>query len=209
MQGSSGTWKQKPRHKWRRRIAWTVGIVLLVFGGLIALGAAVGTKSGAGHRSGAASNKPTAPVSRIRTIPVGIYGGIGGHSRMKVVSVDWHARADQLGAGPTIPRGAQDVIVKLRVKYLGGGSASTQDVSNGAKVVGSHGAVYDNNAACSGTDLGGGGIQVFSHQSVEGNVCFQIAKNDARTLRLFEYSVGTDTLYPGKNAKRTWFALHR
>lgn len=67
MQGSSGTWKQKPRHKWGRRLAWTVGILVLLLGGLIALGATLGTKSAAHNHGGkAASSTATPTVHSIR-----------------------------------------------------------------------------------------------------------------------------------------------
>lgn len=183
MQGSSGTWKQKPRHKWRRRILWTVGIIVVLLGGLIALGAAVGTKKAHGHRSDTGSIKATAIPASVRPIRVGSYGGIGDGWRLKVLSVDWHARPGALGLQPT--KGAQDVVARVKVKYFGGGSASTQDVVDETNAIGSHHAVYQSGHVCGGNlEFGNGGISVFSHQTAEGNVCFQIAKNDAHVLRL-------------------------
>jgi hypothetical protein len=38
LQGTAGTWKQKPRRKWRRRIALTLAVVLALFVALVVLG---------------------------------------------------------------------------------------------------------------------------------------------------------------------------
>jgi hypothetical protein len=37
-EGSSGAEKQAPRHKWLHRVTWTVGIIILLYLGLVAVG---------------------------------------------------------------------------------------------------------------------------------------------------------------------------
>jgi hypothetical protein len=44
LQGSAGRWKQ-PGRRWRGRLGWTLGIIVVLFVGLIVLGAVGGTST--------------------------------------------------------------------------------------------------------------------------------------------------------------------
>lgn len=104
------------------------------------------------------------------------------------------------------PPGAQDYMVSLSLTYIGGGSSDPGIGMIGlVETVGSHGKVYDTNTdPCPGSwpdpSLKNWNKDVFSGQTVTGNICYLIAANDAASLRLFVYS--------GENNRdKVWFAL--
>jgi hypothetical protein len=140
---------------------------------------------------------PTTPgLARSLPLPLGKTATIGYGWRLRVLSVTPNAKLDL----PT-PPGAQDFVALIRATYIGGGSDDTGPLYANLKVMGAHNATYG--AGCGGAtvpspDFGYTGHQVFSGQSFTGNVCWQIARNDASSLELFASD------FPNS----IWFALH-
>jgi hypothetical protein len=106
----------------------------------------------------------------------------------------------------TPPAGAQYYLVSLAVTYLGGGSRDLNTfATESLEAVGSHGASYSEGFQSCGLtlpspDLAAGG-ELYSGQTTIGNVCWEIASNDAGSLQLQAYSA---TL----SGQQTYFALH-
>jgi hypothetical protein len=104
------------------------------------------------------------------------------------------------------PPGAQDYMVSLSLTYLGGGSSNPGIGMLGLiEAVGSHNAIYDTNTdPCPGSlpepSFKYWGKDVFSGQTVTGNICYLIASNDANSLRLFVYSGES-------NREKVWFVV--
>jgi hypothetical protein len=199
----------KPRHKWRRRIGWTVGVMTLLIVALGVLGALIGSTSTSkapaattashttSHRSGSAAHP----------IPIGRYAAIGNGWRTKVVSVLRHVRQQTLGLGKEqLPPGAENIVVKITVKWIRGGSGNSQAVVNEMNAIGAHKAVYHADGICTGNaEFGDGGLPVFSGQTATGTACFRIAKNDDSTLRLY---INSGSFFESKaSASSTWFTL--
>lgn len=89
-------------------------------------------------------------------------------------------------ANPQPPPGAQFTLVNVSMTYMGGGSSSLPDyLQSGVQTVGSRNAGY-NVYGCQPPplDLNSDFTPVFSGQTVTGNLCFEIASNDAARLRL-------------------------
>lgn len=212
-ESSGGGTKWKPRRRWRRRVGWTVGIVVVLFIGLIVLGAIVGTKkttpkANQVNSAVVVSHRTSAPVrgSAADPIHVGTVAPIGASWQMRVVSVIWNVSQKALGLGSEpLPPGAENVVVKIAIRYTGGGSGNSQAVVDSMNAVGAHKAVYRANGICLGNaEFGDGGISVYSEQTATGTACFEIAANDAATLRLFVYRPYLGIATPGP---RTWFGL--
>lgn len=153
-----------------------------------------------------------APGTQANPIQVGHAWPVRDGWRMKVGSVTANANAQVLAAANNasfaqVPPGAQDFMVSISATYTGGGSG---DLSTGlvglVETVGAHNAIYDTNTTpCPGSawpspSLQNTEQQVFSGQSVTGNVCYLIAANDAASLVMFVYSGANDQ-------NRIWFAL--
>ena len=131
---------------------------------------------------------------------------------MRVVSVDADATQTVLAvtdsAGNHVnqppPRGVQDFLVGLSVTYTGAGSGDISSLVNSLQTLGSHNVAYDVRDNPCGLlpplDLAGAGpVEVRSGDTVTGNVCFQIASNDARSLLLHAGDLLLKTDF--------WFAL--
>jgi hypothetical protein len=99
------------------------------------------------------------------------------------------ARARE-GRACLLPATAQDFLVSLTLTYTGGGKGNLYSLVDMLHAVGSHNAPYDMGDDPCGVflpapDLGNQGAgDVFSGRTVTGNVCFQIASNDADSLLL-------------------------
>jgi hypothetical protein len=225
---SSSHAKWKPRRKWRRRILWTLGIIFGLFVGLIILGAVIGQpkKKDAARSPASAAQVSTAGAnfgSRSRPVPVGTAASIGGGWWVKVDSATLNA--NRLFSQNPPPRGAQNVLVMLTLSYRGGGKDDASNLVNDIlRVEGAHGVSYDEiNDPCGTADasqpgLGDTGVvtwprpslqsagEVFSNQSVRGNLCYTIAANDAKTLELFSTGVG-NLIFSYPTIKKVWFAV--
>ena len=150
------------------------------------------------------------PGTRTHPVPIGQAFNVAGGWRLKVVSVTSDATQavlavrDQSG-GPNIapPPGAQDFLVLVEATYTAGGSGNPYSLLTSLDAKGSHDALYTNgNNGCGALPsprLGYSDSNVFSGQTVSGNVCWQIASNDAASLKL---SIGSGF------TQSTWFALH-
>jgi hypothetical protein len=226
MHGSSGRWKRPERSKPVRTVRKIVKWTLIVLG-LLVVAAIVGAALGLGNK-GKGSNGPTSGLgSRSDPIPIGKVADIGGGWRLKVLQVTPNANreviaaektANPLGPNPPLPKGARDFLVKLALRYGGGGRGDLKSlVGIGLNVMGVHNASYtltDNSCADflpKRLDLSQGG-DIFSGQTARGSVCFQIAANDARSLLLYPgYSKVTKELLGSSLPKigKVWFALHR
>jgi len=103
-------------------------------------------------------------------------------------------------ANPPPPAGAQYTLVNVSMTYQGGGSYSLPGYLLGVQAVGAGNAGY-NVDGCQPPPLylDSDFTPVFSGQTVTGNLCFEIASNDAASLLL--QGRGTAGL-------PAWFALH-
>ena len=103
-------------------------------------------------------------------------------------------------ANPPPPAGAQYTLVNVSMTYQGGGSYSLPGYLLGVQAVGAGNAGY-NVDGCQPPPLylDSDFTPVFSGQTVTGNLCFEIASNDAASL-----------LLQGRGTARlpAWFALH-
>jgi hypothetical protein len=140
-----------------------------------------------------------APGSRQNPYPLGTAATLY-QWRFKVNSATINADAEVEAYGNLPPAaGAQYTLVNVTATYLGGGSGSisfwlTQEEDMVA--LGASNAEYGFSPQC-----GPLADQVFSGQSVTGNLCFEIASNDASTL-LLNGSLNKYDLY-----QNIWFAL--
>jgi len=133
--------------------------------------------------------------SRANPIPLGQTAPIADGFRLKVVSVTPDARL-----GPPAP-GGQNFVVLLTVTYVGGGTGDLLPLINNLDAAGTHGGTYttyENGCHAPPPALGESGFDIFSGQSVTGNICWQIVGSDAAGLVLFIGPGFTHT---------TWFAL--
>jgi hypothetical protein len=120
---------------------------------------------------------------------------------IKVVSTTFDATA-QIVAIPgnrPPPPGAQYTMVNLSATYTGGGSSVLDEVGDRFETVGAHNFAYDTCYEQLPPPVLSLYATVFSGQTESGNVCYQIASNDAPSLELKAYG-GYSTGY-------VWFAL--
>lgn len=221
LQGSPGKWKQPersaPARAVRRVVKWTLIIVgLLVVASIVGvfLGTGSGTKTGTQTFTGVAAPSST-PRRGDRSHPVALGRPmrLAGSWRLKITSVTRNADSvvtryvdARLGGtkpnGPLSP-GAQYVMVGVSLEYVGGGSSSFTNIGPRIHVIGKHNAPYDTYCipphAINGSGLN---EDVFSGHTLTGNICFEVAKNDVTTLRLY-----VDPLNYPTRGKRVWFAL--
>jgi hypothetical protein len=94
-------------------------------------------------------------------------------------------------------------MVGISLEYIGGGSMSFTNIGPRIHVIGKHNAPYD--TYCTPPHaINGSGLNehVFSGHTLTGNLCFEVAKNDVTTLRLY-----VDPLNYPTRGNRVWFAL--
>jgi hypothetical protein len=103
------------------------------------------------------------------------------------------------------PPGAQYTLVNISATYVGGGSSYLGDFVGDIEAEGARNAGYIGDGACvpPSPDIGNNsGVNVFSGQTVSGNLCFEVAENDASTLLL-----GVNYVRIGPTDQTVWFAL--
>jgi hypothetical protein len=221
LQGSPGRWKNEKRSgavgTVRRIVKWTliiVGllVVALIIGAIVGLGGS--TKPSASGKQTAVVGAPPMPRrgDRSHPVPLGRPMRLARQWRLTVRSMQRNADAvvtryvdPKLGVkanGPPSP-GAQYVTVAVALEYVGGGSTSITNVEPRIHVIGKHNAAYSN-YCIPPHEINGSGLDetVFSGHTLRGNLCFEVAQNDARTLRLY-----VDPLNYPTRGRRVWFAL--
>jgi hypothetical protein len=135
--------------------------------------------------------------TRANPIRLGRTAPIGDGFRLKVVSV---TPAAQLGLPNPV---FQNFLVLLTVTYVGDGKSDLLPLINNLDAAGTHGGTYTTyqngcHAPLPPPVLGESGFDIFSGQSVTGNICWQIIGNEATDVVLFIGPGFTHT---------TWFAL--
>ena len=146
---------------------------------------------------------------RLNPYPLGTAATLQGGWQLKVNSALINADSEVeavidpdsgLPANPAPPAGAQYTLVNVSMTYQGGGSYSLPGYLLGVQAEGAGNAGY-NVDGCQPPplDLDSDFTPVFSGQTVTGNLCFEIASNDAASLLL--QGRGTAGL-------PAWFALH-
>jgi hypothetical protein len=207
-----------PRRKWRRRVGWTVAIIVALIVALTVLGAFVGTTSGTSDdakSSGTKGNTESSPVA------LGHYGGAWGGWRLRVAAYRPDAVEYDYVYPRKLPPGASEVMVVATARYAGGGSADLGDLARRIDVIGSHNATYQastGEGTCSTrhltereakhalqTTLTYRSRKVFSGTAANGRLCFEIATNDLRSLRLYVDPV--DCSSEVSDCRHVWFAL--
>lgn len=150
-----------------------------------------------------------APGDRLNPYPLGTAATLQGGWQLKVNSALINADSEVeavidpdsgLPANPAPPAGGQYTLVNVSMTYQGGGSYSLPGYLLGVQAEGAGNAGY-NVDGCQPPplDLDSDFTPVFSGQTVTGNLCFEIASNDAASLLL--QGRGTAGL-------PAWFALH-
>lgn len=203
----NGPRDRKPARKSKGRFGTLGKIVvkwtLIVFG-LLFLALVIAAIAGIGDETtdtGTAAKKKTMgkpPVGAIaRPVPLGKAAAVGDHWRMRVAGVTpnankivWRESIDGRRVAARVAPGAQLVMFHLVATYVGGGSAHVGELVIRVNTIGKHGVSYDVisddcRASVPGTDLIRVTDRVFSGRTVGGNVCFQVAKNDVSSLRLY------------------------
>ncbi|HUO71971.1 MAG TPA: hypothetical protein VMU39_14460 [Solirubrobacteraceae bacterium] len=148
------------------------------------------------------------PGDRLNPYPLGAAANLrGGGWQMKVNSATLEATAavdavviNGQPANSPPPPGAQYTLVNVSMTYVGSGSSSLENYIFGwIRAEGHKNAPYPNYCIPPGIDLGSVD-QVFSGQTVTGNLCFEISSNDAASLLL---NGGDDEM----TGLPVWFAL--
>ncbi len=142
------------------------------------------------------------PGDRLNPYPLGTTATLSGSWQMKVNSATLNADAavEAVNNQPPPPTGAQYTLANVSMTYVGGGSRSLPGyLQSGVWTVGAGNAGY-NVYGCQPPplDLNSDFSPVSSGQTVTGNLCFEIASNDAGTLLLGAY---------GTTGQAVWFAL--
>jgi hypothetical protein len=152
------------------------------------------------------------PGDRLNPYPLGTAAPLTGNWRLKVNSatIDADTQVEAVidpgtgePANPRPPAGAQYTLVNVSMTYVGGGSSSVSDyIEFGLHTEGQGNAEYDT-FGCEPPplDLSSYFTPVFSGQTVTGNLCFEIASNDAASLLLTGEGMAGDAELP------VWFAL--
>lgn len=195
------------RRSWRRKLGLTLGGILGVLVILAVIGALVGgpsTSTTASTRK-LHRTRPNHPRlgTPLRPVPQGRTALV--YDRKWSMKVDVFRRnANDFVSHHPAP-GAQLVLVTLTMKYLGGGSAGSETLNLDLHLIGKHEASYSANDGCYPPRMVNRQQAVFSQQSISGNACFEVAKNDLSSLRLY---VG-QTRDGKPTVGSTWFALHK
>jgi hypothetical protein len=160
-------------------------------------------------------------------IPLGKSVPVGAGWRLRVVSIDRNAHALDYftNRARRVPPRARDIVILVAVKYSGGGQGSLGDVLGRLYAVGRHRAPYALTSGLNGCGPGEAPLtppdlqteagDVFSGRSLQGHVCFEIAANDASTLRMYvERPINYSQIKSLENAlnakpKVVWFRLRR
>ena len=146
------------------------------------------------------------PGDRLNPYPLATAATLTQGWEMKVNSATLNADAeveavnDPYPVNPPPPAGAQYTLVNVSMTYVGGGSSSLPGyLQSGVWTAGAGNAGY-NVYGCQPPplDLNSDFTPVSSGQTVTGNLCFEIASNDAATLLLGAY---------GTTGQAVWFAL--
>jgi hypothetical protein len=151
------------------------------------------------------------PGDRLNAYPLGTAVRLDGAWRLTVNSAvldaddQVEAVADQHGhrLNPPPPAGTQYTLVNVSLTYIGSGSSNVSSYVEywlGAEGAGSK--QYRLSCTPPPLDLATVLDSTYSAQTVTGNLCFDIASNDASTLLLF----GTATT-PADSFKTVYFAL--
>jgi hypothetical protein len=165
--------------------------------------------------------------SRHDPIPLGHSASIGAGWLVKVDKVT--PNADRLFRKNPPPAGAQNYLILVTLTYRGGGKDDAGQIVNFIlRAVGAHGASYDTtsdgcgiadssmsrygDARIPGVDWPAPSLEragyLFSGRSVRGNLCFQIARNDAKSLVLYSTGKG-DIFISFPTVKTVYFSLRR
>lgn len=118
---------------------------------------------------------------------------------VKVDSVTLDATAQIVAIPGNSPphAGAQYVMLNLSASYTGGGSSTLDQYGDTLQTIGVHGFAYRRCYEELPPPVLVPYATVYSGQSIAGNVCYEIASNDADTLMLYYDG------YP----RKLWFAL--
>jgi preprotein translocase subunit SecG len=222
--GTGRTFRRSPRSRSgargfvRKTIRWTLIVVGLLVVLSIVLAVFGGTDTG----------KTTKGAARSHPVPLRRAAAIGGGWTLKVLKVTPNANRQVVAvpmsqiseggighANHAPPPGAQDFMILVSLKYTGGGKGDAGNVVHyGLHAMGAHNATYDLVTDSCGNawpkpNLQDAGV-LFSGRSMRGNICFQIAKNDVRSLRMYTGKAADEGILfvsPPEGMKRVWFAL--
>jgi hypothetical protein len=166
---------------------------------------------------------PAAQVKKVKPVRLGKVAAVGAGWRLRVLSVAWNSGASiaavQGQLGSEIQQAhAQDVMLAVAATFAGGGQSFVSgDFARRLFVVGIHRAHYSLTSGLNGCGPGSAKLpapdiqetieqdrQVFSGTTLRGHICFQVATNDVRSLRL---GVSPVESLNGRRDRTVWFAL--
>jgi len=207
-----------------RRVARVVKWTLLVLG-LLMVALIIAAFAGLGDTSNKTSAQtPRARAAKTKPVRLGRVAAVGAGWRLRILPpVAWDAGAsiaavpDQYGSR-TQPAHAQDVMLTVAATFAGGGqSFASGDFAGRVFVMGKHRAQYPLTSGLNGCGPGSAKLpapdaqtafeqdsRVYSGTTLSGHICFQVATNDVRSLRLGVSPVET---LNGKRGRTVWFAL--
>jgi Divergent InlB B-repeat domain len=156
------------------------------------------------HSTGVTATFGPPGSTRANPIPIGHAGVLFSGWLFKVLSVTPNA-TQQIVAIPgnwPPPAGAQYFMLDVSATYTGGGSSDLALFPGGLNTIGAHNAAYPlHTSGCEYQHLPPPVFppygSLYSGQTASGNICFEIASNDADSL----------LLYSGDYPSETWFAL--
>ena len=178
-----------------------------------------GTCQGAAEKCSFTATRPQAltvtflaPGARANPIPLNTAWKLPGKWTLKIDSSTPNMQLKHRDGTPKIPSaGAEFFMIYIEETYTGRGSSDTLNYGPGFDAIGRHNVVYvhDRSNACG---PGSGPLpepdlqpynrdhRIDSGQTVAGNICFEIATDDASSLLLYARAL--------LHTRAVWFALH-
>ena len=199
---------------WRRILLWTLGIVFAALVLLVVIGEFIGPTKKAKAGAEAVARAPAAVGSNARPVPLGHSFPIGDGWRLTVVWRKSNVSQAALGVkGQPLVAGIENVLVRIKLTYLGAGDGDVSLALDNIHAVGASHQLVSPDGACSApsaTDFPRQGyFSLRPGQSSAGTQCLLISKRDSSTIEL--YAVSPDnTSYPPANpppSTAVWFSL--
>jgi hypothetical protein len=199
---------------WRRIVLWTVGIVFAVLVLLVVIGELVGPTKKAKGAVEAVARAPGALGSSARPVPLGHSFPIGDGWRLTVVWRKSNVSQAVIGVkGQPLVVGIENVLVRIKLTYLGAGSGDVSQTLDNIHAVGASHQLVSPDGACSApaaVDFRRQGFfSLRPGQSTAGTQCLLISRSDSSSIEL--YAVSPDnTSYPPANpppSTAVWFSL--
>ena len=199
---------------WRRIVLWTLGSVFAALVLLVVIGELVGSnkkvKGGAEAVAGAAA----ALGSSARPVPLGHSFPIGDGWRLTVIWRKSNVSQAAIGVkGQPLAAGIENVLVRIKLTYLGAGYGNVSQTLDNIHAVGASHQLVSPDGACSAPSAVDfpkqGYFSLRPGQSTVGTQCLLISTSDSSSIELYAVSPA-NTSYPPANpppSTAVWFSL--